>query len=82
MPAPSLILSKINAGGTEGRSACKELKAVIDGAGGVVEKIAKKLGVSRRSVFRLLDRAGLTEYAFRARKKSGARDRRNGLSAA
>jgi transcriptional regulator of acetoin/glycerol metabolism len=82
MPAPSLLLSKVSAGGAEERAACKELREIIDDAGGVVEKIAKKLGMNRRSVFRLLRRADLNEYATKAREKSGARDSRNGLSAA
>lgn len=81
MPAPSLYLSKVTAGGAEGRAACKELREVIDDAGGVVDKIAKKLKVNRRSVFRLLRRADLNGYALKAREKSGARDSRNGLSA-
>jgi len=69
-------------GGAEARAVCKELREVIDDAGGVIAKIVKKLKVSRSSVFRLLERAALVDYAFRARKKSGARDRRNGLLAA
>ena len=81
MPAPSLLLARISAGGDEAKAACRELRIVIDKAGGVVDKIAKKLAMSRRSVFRLLTRAELVEYAFKAREKSGARDRRNGLSA-
>ena len=81
MPAPSLILARISEGGSDARLACRELKETIDKAGGVVEKIASKLGMSRRSVFRLLARADLTEYAYAARVRSGARDRRNGLSA-
>jgi hypothetical protein len=79
MPAPSLYLSKISAGGAEMRSACEELRKVIDDAGGAVDEIAEKLDMSRRSVFRLLDRADLVNYAYRARMRSGARDSRNGL---
>lgn len=79
MPAPSLYLSKISAGGAEMRAACAELRKVIDDAGGAVDEIAKKLDMSRRSVFRLLDRADLVNYAYRARMRSGVRDSRNGL---
>jgi len=81
MPAASEYLARVTKGGAEARAVRKELCAVIDDAGGVIAKIIKKLKVSRRSVFRLLERADLVEYALRARKKSGARDRRNGLLA-
>jgi hypothetical protein len=81
MPAASPILSKIRKGGSSAIAASQELRHVIDRAGGVIGEIAERLEISRRSVFRLLTRAGLTDYALEARRRSGARSPRNGLVA-
>jgi hypothetical protein len=82
MPASSPLLDKIRRRGASACEAGRELRRVIDESGGVIGVIADKLEISRRSVFRLLTRAGLSEYALEARRRSGARSPRNGLSAA
>jgi hypothetical protein len=73
-------LLRIDLGGRDRAKAIRELQEVIDHAGGVMSKIAKKLGFCERTAFRLLARAKLSDYALRARRKSGARDRYNGAA--
>jgi transcriptional regulator of acetoin/glycerol metabolism len=78
MPAPSAWLARIDRGGAARKVALAEIRRAIDAAGGVVDAVAERLGVSRSTVFRLFLREGLGDHALAARRRTGARDRRNG----
>jgi len=77
MPVPTLLDSQIRAGGAEATKAKATIQATLTRHQGALDPSAEELGISRRTLYRLLGLLGLLAHSFKQRVKSGLVDERN-----
>jgi len=71
MPVPSLLDTQLRLGGEEAEKAKTTIHEALTTAKGMIPATAEALGVSTRTLFRLLQRTELTDVAAELRVKSG-----------
>lgn len=73
MPVPSMLDSQLRHGGEEAERATEAIREALVNAKGVIPPAAEALGVSTRTLFRMLKTTDLTDYAAQLRQGAGVR---------
>jgi hypothetical protein len=74
VPASNLLTAQLRAGGADAETAKDEIRKALRAANGAILETAEVLGLSDRSVRRLLALAELQEEAARLRAAAGLHD--------
>ncbi len=70
MAGSSIYMVQLALGGKEAKRAVETITQAINKAKGSIPQIAQELGVSPRSVFRILAKANLSVHAERVREQA------------